>query len=303
MLFFGAFHALALILGFEWSVRAGEGPSLGPYLVSLAVAWVCAMYFTRRRRMSLPSIVLAIVFAIDALAVSVALIAAFLPFDGGLGLSLALLAGAVAMAAFYAVFRLPFALAPLGGLLLALAVATAREVNGAPNVGPIDFPATLFDFAQAPASAVAVLLCGLALFAAALRFDMRDPHRMCRYSAAAFWLHIVAAPAIVNTICLSLYNIGGFAGYASASTAFVGVALVAIAIDRRSFLMAGVVYAGLTLGAAVEAATGEDAFASALTILLLGASIAVLGAKWTAARGALMRALPDFPGKARLPPY
>ena len=63
-----------------------------------------------------------------------------------------------------------------------------------------DFPAGLFDLAQSPANAFGVLGCGLALFAAALWYDMRDPHRLSRYSANAFWLHILAAPAIVNTV-------------------------------------------------------------------------------------------------------
>jgi hypothetical protein len=37
-------------------------------------------------------------------------------------------------------------------------------------------------------------------------------------------------------------------------------------------------------------------------ILLLGAGLVLLGARWEALRAALMRGLPAFPGKTRLPP-
>ena len=37
--------------------------------------------------------------------------------------------------------------------------------------------------------------------------------------------------------------------------------------------------------------------------LMFGFALVVLGAKWEALRGALMNALPDFPGKGRLPPW
>ena len=42
---------------------------------------------------------------------------------------------------------------------------------------------------------------------------MHDPHRLRRWSASGFWLHMLAAPALVNTIVLTLYNYGGTVGY------------------------------------------------------------------------------------------
>ena len=55
-------------------------------------------------------------------------------------------------------------------------------------------------------------------------------------------------------------------------------------------------------GAAFKAAGGGD-IAAPLTALSLGGFITLLGAKWVEARGRLLRSLPDFPGKDRLPPY
>ena len=306
LLFFGALHALGLVMGGAWD---GKGPGGFTSGLGLAAAWALAVYFTRRRRMSLPSIVLACVFAIDLASVlAVMLYRAF----GGLfanvagqgSLSLLALAalGVGGMAIYYRVFRLPFALLPLGLFGLVFAMATARWVAPWP-VGRADFPVAVFDLAQSPTISLGMLAFGLAAFLVAMRFDMRDPHRLGRHAASAFWLHILAAPALVNTVCLTLYNMGGVLGYVATAAGFFLMALLALVIDRRSFLMAGVVYAGLALGAAFEAAGGDNAFGAILTVGLLGGGITLLGAHWARARASVMRALPNFAIKRRLPPY
>ncbi len=42
---------------------------------------------------------------------------------------------------------------------------------------------------------------------------------------------------------------------------------------------------------------------AAVAILILGLGLVLLGAGWERLRGRLMTALPDFPGKSRLPAY
>ena len=74
------------------------------------------------------------------------------------------------------------------------------------------------------------------------------------------------------------------------------MSLFAIIIDRRSFLVAGI---GYVVAIAITVAEG-DAF---VIILILGAGLVLLGAKWEAIRCFLMTRLPNFPGKTRLPPY
>jgi hypothetical protein len=49
-------------------------------------------------------------------------------------------------------------------------------------------------------------------FAAAMYFDLKDPQRVTRYSACGFWLHIAAAPALVNTVAVTLLNQGNLSG-------------------------------------------------------------------------------------------
>ncbi|MHA1127528.1 MAG: hypothetical protein ACTSRN_01085, partial [Alphaproteobacteria bacterium] len=121
-------------------------------------------------------------------------------------------------------------------------------------------------------------------------------------SACGFWLHILAAPAIVNVVALSLLNLDGTMGYSLAATALVVIALVALVIDRRSFLTAGIVYIGIILAWALGSGSDGD-WSIAATLLVMGAFITALGTWWVQLRAVLMRVLPNFPLKNRLPPY
>ena len=73
------------------------------------------------------------------------------------------------------------------------------------------------------------------------------------------------------------------------------IALVAMVIDRRSFLIAGVGYS-VALAGTVFGGGG-----SALTILALGVVLLVLGAAWERIRAVLLRPLPEAL-RRRLPP-
>jgi hypothetical protein len=73
------------------------------------------------------------------------------------------------------------------------------------------------------------------------------------------------------------------------------IALVAIVIDRRSFLIAGVGYC------VALASTVFDAGGSTFTILVLGVVLLILGAFWERIRAGLLGLMPFLP-KHRLPP-
>ena len=79
--------------------------------------------------------------------------------------------------------------------------------------------------------------------------------------------------------------------------AFLGViAMIAVAIDRRSFLVAGIGYVVALAFIFLDDQAG-------LAILALGIGLVTLGATWERLRCNLMEALPDFRGKHRLPPW
>ncbi|MDN3712817.1 hypothetical protein QWZ10_15515 [Paracoccus cavernae] len=81
----------------------------------------------------------------------------------------------------------------------------------------------------------------------------------------------------------------------------VVMTIFALVIDRRSFLTAGLGYlAWLIWALASRSGEGLD---WPVVLILIGGAVTALGAWWVPLRARLMRVLPDFPGKDRLPPY
>ena len=91
-------------------------------------------------------------------------------------------------------------------------------------------------------------------------------------------------------------------GYGLAASALVIIAIVALVIDRRSFLTAGIIYIGIIMAWALDTGSGDE-WSIAITLLIMGAMITALGTWWVQLRGAIMKKLPNFPLKHRLPPY
>jgi hypothetical protein len=265
-------------------------------LASAAIAWWWAGYFTLKRRMTLPSMVLAtaygaglVIFVFSVLGkagVEERMVAV-------LGFSIA----ALGMLAWYRRFRLPFSAFLTGGLVLGAIyalTATAANVAGLFMAGGYD---SLFDLNESPAFATATLIFGIGAFVVGMWFDTRDPHRLGRHAATAFWCHLLAAPALVNTVALTLLN---GSGLGLLSVALLGITVLALVIDRRSFLTAAIVYIAIVIGWVMGGGSGTQWIS---ILIVLGAVITAIGTWWVQLRGWLMGVLPDFPGKSRLPPY
>ena len=140
------------------------------------------------------------------------------------------------------------------------------------------------------------LALGLIVFAVAMAFDMSDPHRVTRRSANGFWLHVVAAPALVNTVALSLLDQDSAGSNIILVAVLTLFAVVAIVIDRRSFLIAAIGYI------VVLAGTVLDSDGAALTVLALGLVLLLLGALWERIRARILRLMPGFVPLHKLPP-
>lgn len=271
--------------------------SLVPFVGAL-LAFGAAFYFTKRRRMNLPSIWLASVFA-GNLAVFIGTLLIDPLNLAGLEYSVLYvgLIGMAAMAGWFALFKLPFSMFLFG--LFGLGVAMAIAAILSPNV--IDFLSLrqgLFNLNNQSFFPLATLGFGVATFLLAMFFDMRDPHRVSRYAASGFWLHVLAAIAIVNTVGMSLYSSGQ---YGLTALALGLISLIALIIDRRSFLTAGILYMAFLLFAAFE---GNGEFGALMTtLLILGVFITALGTWWAGIRAVIMNILPAFPFKQKLPPY
>lgn len=285
---------IAAVMGFA----ALSGGWLMLPLILAATCWGLALYFTRAKRMSLPSIVLATGFAIGVAAATGSRVFGIGSIDAlrGDGVVTALI-GMAAMAAYYRFFKVPFAMFLLG----LFGLSAVMVVTGGTGAGSGSLAERLFDLRSGSGASLGTLVFGLAAFAGAMWFDLRDPHRLGRTAAAGFWLHLLAAPALVNTLLLTMLNLGGAAGNLLTAAGIAAIGLFALVIDRRSFLTAGMIYLGIVLVWAMGAGGREVSWP--LLLLVLGGLITALGTFWTPMRARLMRALPDFPGKSRLPPY
>lgn len=285
ILLFAAFGLLALM---------GGAPSL---LVGVPLCAGLAQYFTLRRRMVLPSILLTAAFALSVGTAASGVIPWQL--DGGSSgrLLLALIVTAGALLLWFRYFRVPFTMFLVGLCGLgAILVATRTLVPGARWSG-----AESLDLTNGSGMGLAMLAFGLLALAGGIWFDMRDPHRLGRQSASGFWLHVLAAPALVNTLAMTFFRMGPGAGYLALTVVLVLATLLAVVIDRRSFLTAGL---GYMIFLVVYVFGSSDLPMSWLgTLLLIGVALTAIGAGWTQLRGRVMQALPAFPGKDRLPPW
>jgi len=267
--------------------------SIGAGLVAAVASWLLAEYFTRKRRMAPPSIVLLLVFAISVFLTVAeprhltrlfslsAEVSGWPAFFAGL-------VTAAATALHYLRFRVPITIA--AGMAALTASIVALFVMLAPGLA-------------GKVAAPLVLLCGLGVFALAMRFDLSDPNRQTRRTDIAFWLHMLAAPLIVHPLVSGLVG-GGDLDTASALSVlavFCGLALVALVVDRRAILVAGLSYAGIAFGALVAKA-GLDDGAVPLTLLVLGALVLLISAGWQALRRLLVPLMPAALVR-RLPPH
>ena len=137
---------------------------------------------------------------------------------------------------------------------------------------------------------------GLGVFGVAIYSDMSVPPRGTRRSANGFWLHVVAAPALVNTMALSLLDQDNGGSNMILLAVLLLFAIVAIVIDRRSFLIAAIGYI------VALAATVFDGEGAAFTVLALGIVLLLLGAFWERIRARVLRVMPGFIPLHRLPP-
>ena len=259
---------------------------------SAVLTALLAKYFTATRRMIAPSIALAGAFAGSAAAFGCGVM--LLLNDSDPAYFLPSLVAAIALLGYWRQFRVPFTMALIAGAIFWTVVAIMLFTDQAKTS---DIDELFLLTADGPLGLVTFIM-GLIGFAVAMRFDMSDPHRITRRSDNGFWLHIIAAPALVNTIALSLFDIDtGFAK--GLLLVFVLLmAVIALIIDRRSFLLAAVGYVVALAVSVIE--TGGGVF---VAIFLFGLLLIALGSFWERLRVRLMTRLPDFPGKDLLPPY
>ncbi|MEM7731145.1 MAG: hypothetical protein AAF311_18130, partial [Pseudomonadota bacterium] len=264
----------------------------GPLFLGAAVAaWAMAEWFGRRKRAHFPTLITALAFLVFV-QTGLSGIASL----GGIGAALITVA---AMGLFYWRIRLPFCIALIAVSLIYLLFAVLNEV--APGLLRREFTAVM-------------VMSGLAVFAAALLYDVRDLHRRTRFADNAFWLHLLAAPLIIHGLVGSavasrtdlLFDIIPTFVFTERDAGVVlaalgALTLVGLAINRRALIVSSLFYAGAAIAFLVRRTGIDLGSALSLTLVLLGAAIVLLGVAWHPARGLLLRVLPDW--RVFPPPY
>lgn len=288
---------LILVLGTTGVLASSALGTPAAAALVAALSWGLAEVFSRRRRMALPSIVLLASFVCAAFAAVGSAISADLRFwsivegraaPSEAGILAQIVAAAVTgvlAALHYRRFRVP----------ITVAAGVAVLVVGAFGLLDALLPAEMASLRSGLTAGL-----GLAVFALAMRFDLSDPERVTRRTDIAFWLHLLAAPLIVHPVLGVIHADGSGPATASLVLAIVlGLAVVALATDRRAILVSGLIYASVALGTLISEAGFENG-AVAYSLLVLGLFVLGLSIAWKDLRRLVLNRLPPS-FAARLP--
>jgi hypothetical protein len=288
-------HSAGAALGLDF---AGEGPSFFGPLAVAAASWALALFFTARRRMALPSIILLLAFVGSVFGASAMILGQVvgeeqLNNNAQLGGLLAAVAAAIAAGAawlHWRRFRVPITIAAGAAAVAGIVLGGVLGIVGdaGENLRPIFL--------------TIVLLLGVGMFLFAMWWDSSDRERLTRRSDVAFWLHLLAAPMIVHPVFTLLGLTDGNATLGEGAVVvllYVALGLTALAIDRRALLVSSLAYVLWAMSDLLKR-FGAVELNVAITALVIGSALLLLSAFWHQARAAIVRPLPDGL-RARLP--
>jgi hypothetical protein len=269
------------------------GPSFLAPLAIAGTSWALALFFTGKRRMALPSILLLLAFVGAVLTTSGFLLVEIIGPDrfnddnqllaatvGGVAAAIAAAAAWLHWRRFHVPITVAAGAAAVAGLFLAIVVGIVQ-------------PAT----AEAAKNLILgfVLLLGIGVFLFAMWWDASDRARTTRRSDVAFWLHLLAAPMIAHPI-FTLLGLNSGAVSTGEALLVVGLyvlfGLTALAIDRRALLVSALAYVLYALTELFKQ-FGAVELNVALTALVIGSALLLLSAYWHQARRIVVTRLPS----------
>lgn len=266
--------AVGSLLSHITDLNASVGVAVG--------AWILAEYFVRRRRMAFPAVALALGFGGACLF----FFSQSFAFEG-IRLSLVSLLAAAFQVVFWWRFRIPVTITVLVGcIVFAGQMLIAGQIHGVMVTIPLLH-----------------LAMGIAVFAYAMWWDLKDPQRQSYRADVAFWLHILAAPLIVSGAFAFVTMYGDDAlslWHAAAVTSiYTLLALLSLWVDRRALMLAALSVLVFTYSK-VLADYGVVSLNFAITGLVVGIGLLVLSVYWQQCRIAALKMLPK-PLQGRLP--
>ena len=247
------------------------------------VAWGLAEFFTRQRKMALPSIILLLAFVINIY------YACFIGLETSAS-------GAVVAAAFSALgawvhwlrFKVPITVAAGAAACVALINTILIKLS------PDSFRYLSF----------ILLISGLVVFYVAMRWDSADINRQTRKADVAFWLHLLAAPLIIHPIFSILGIFNGHNNWYQGLVVialYIIIAVVSLAIDRRALMVSALAYVLFTFSSLLKD-FGVVGLGFAFTALVVGSALLLLSAFWHPCRKFVLEKLPPSL-QTKLAPY
>jgi len=268
--------SILLLLSASW-VTYDINPLLSAIVIA-GISWGLAEFFVRKRKMSLPAIVLLVTF------VSSVFLGVLRVFEQITETSLMLSTALAIVAAFlhWKRFAVPITIA--AGML-----------------GFVVFLISMFLYLFKAEEIVeyiqyVVLTLGLITFLFAMYWDASDTKRITRNADVAFWLHLLSAPLIVHPV-FSLLGI--FDAQSGNNTIMIIILLyivlsaISLIVDRRVFMVSSLVYVLYALNTLFKT-YGIENNSFALTGILIGFSLLMLSGYWSKARAVLLKFMPAY---------
>ena len=269
------------------------GPSFLAPLAVAATSWGLAMFFTAKRRMALPSILLLLAFVGGVLVTTGFLLVEIIGPDrfngqsqllgatvGGISAAIAAVAAWIHWRRFHVPITVAAGAAAVAGIFVSAVVAIVQpgDSKSAMNL--------ILGF---------VLLLGIGMFLFAMWWDASDRARLTRRSDVAFWLHLLAAPMIAHPI-FTLLGLNNGSVSTGEGLIVVGLyilfGLTALAVDRRALLVSALAYVLYALTELFKR-FGAVELNIALTALIIGSALLLLSAYWHQARRLIVTRLPS----------
>jgi len=230
-----------------------------------ATAWGLAEFFTRKRRMALPSIILLLAFVGGVLATGMIFLQAA-GFTKEISMGGPSVIAALAAWMHWLRFKVPITIAAGIGTLVAgimfLLLASIPETR--------------------QWLMLMTFVAGIGVFLLAMMWDSADTLRQTRRSDVAFWLHLIAAPLIVHPIfaVLNIFETQIDLWQAMAVTAiYLILAIISISIDRRALMVSALIYVLYVFNTVLEQ-HGVVSLGFAFTAFIIGSGLLLLSAYW-----------------------
>ena len=251
-----------------------------------------AEWITRRQRLPLSSLVTSIAFAFWSasffLIICIHLLSEEVLVNNAEAIFpwVLFLGAVIGLIGFYWRYRLPFTWLLLAGSAVGVAYFMLMGAIGEQNAETY--------------ARVLIGVLGFLVFLLAMWFDMKDPLRVTRFSECGFWLHLLAAPMMVHSLLLGQSD---DAPNLVLILVTIGIlALLALLIDRRALLVAGLSYLAVAIAQIVSRSDVLQGMEFAITASVLGGAVLCLGLGWSPIRRAVLSVVPADGLKSRLPP-